>query len=422
MHNKLDNIVNEVKQLKESLIKETEQAILEKYSKDIEEKLEVSLNEEVDPLTGENLPDGDEDAKEVKESVDLKKPEVNPDKKVGDNEEEQESVEVTLNLESLQEEVQRVLALGGDVDLEEPTLETEDEPRFQAQLSLQGNDEENEERYDLQVGSDDLTMDELLNFLETFDVDEDEEEITVEPTEMVDPAQQPTMDESNCGTKEEGKLEEGKYELEEEELRQFFQSLSGSEHEPVEELEEELDISKISDNQPGMADGITSESAKEQRDINSVREVLRKLNDKYNKNKKEKQELEEQLDTYKDILQQLKESCQDLNTSNTKLKYQLETYKDTTLNTRQKRIMADKISMCESIDHAKLVFETLTEAVKTRSYRKPMPEDLREAMNGKGGYLVIQESQNKKDNKEVIEEGLFSEAFKNRMKQNAGLL
>ena len=84
--------------------------------------------------------------------------------------------------------------------------------------------------------------------------------------------------------------------------------------------------------------------------------------------------------------------------------------------------MADKIAMCESIDHAKLVYETLTEAVKTRSYKKPLPEDLREAMNGKGSYLVMKESIHKTEPEEATSVGLINEAFRERMKKNAGLL
>ena len=71
MHNKLENIVKEVKQLKESLVRETEEAILEKYSENIESKLDTFLKEEeedpfaIDPMgeTEGDSKDGDEEAK-----------------------------------------------------------------------------------------------------------------------------------------------------------------------------------------------------------------------------------------------------------------------------------------------------------------------------------------------------------------------
>jgi len=412
MHNKLENIVKEVKQLKESLVRETEEAILEKYSENVETKLDTFLKEEeegkdpfaIDPM-GEaegDSKDGDEDAEEVKDELSLKKPEVEADVEVEvEVEGGAEEVEVTLNLESLQEEVRKVIGMS-------PMIGGLPEDSGDSNFNATINKRDESAGTDVTVRGDNLSMEELAAFLSEFDDEGQPLETPEHPVE-----------EASCGSHE--KLEEeGEYNLEEAELREFFQKLVGEgEHE--EELEEELAFDHETA-PPGMTDPYTNKSVKEQRDLEDVKKTLRALSERYNKNKEKAIKLEEQLDTYKDILKQLKESCEKLNTSNTKLKYQLETYKDSTLNTRQKRIMADKIAMCESIDHAKLVYETLTEAVKTRSYKKPLPEDLREAMNGKGSYLVMKESIHKAEPEEATSVGLINEAFRERMKKNAGLL
>lgn len=414
MHNKLENIVKEVKQLKESLVRETEEAILEKYSENVETKLDTFLKEEEDPFaidpmgeTGEGSNDGDEEAEEVKDNLKLKKPEVKPDVKADVEVEVEggaEEVEVTLNLESLQEEVRKVIGMSAPPMVDSLPLEDSSEkPTYNVTINDKHGD-----GGETTVRGDNLSMEELAAFLSEFDDEGQPLETPEHPVE-----------EASCGSHE--KLEEeGEYNLEEAELREFFQKLVGEE-EPEEELEEELAFDHETA-PPGMTDPYTNNSVKEQEDLKLAKEALRALNERYNKNKEKAIKLEEQLDTYKDILKQLKESCEKLNTSNTKLKYQLETYKDSTLNTRQKRIMADKIAMCESIDHAKLVYETLTEAVKTRSYKKPLPEDLREAMNGKGSYLVMKESIHKTEPEEATSVGLINEAFRERMKKNAGLL
>ena len=409
MHNKLENIVKEVKQLKESLVRETEEAILEKYSENVETKLDTFLKEEeedpfaIDPMgeTEEGSSDGDEDAEEVKEKLNLKTAEVEADIEV-EVEGGAEEVEVTLNLESLQEEVRKVIGMSPMIGgLPEDSGQ---DSNFNATI----NKRDESAGMDVTVRGDNLSMEELAAFLSEFDDEGQPLETPEHPVE-----------EAGCGSHE--KLEEeGEYNLEEAELREFFQKLVG-EGESEEGLEEELTFDHETA-PPGMTDPYTNGSVEEQEGLKLAKQALGALNDRYNKNKEKTAKLEEQLDTYKDILRQLKESCEKLNTSNTKLKYQLETYKDSTLNTRQKRIMADKIAMCESIDHAKLVYETLTEAVKTRSYKKPLPEDLREAMNGKGSYLVMKESIHKTEPEEATSVGLINEAFRERMKKNAGLL
>lgn len=102
----LDEILEDVKSLKESYKSEAEQEILEKHSKDVEEALFNKLNEE---LEGDIEGTPSEDTEDLEEVVPMNDP--SQDSSV-------EDIEIPLNLESLQSEIENILGESLE-DLEE---------------------------------------------------------------------------------------------------------------------------------------------------------------------------------------------------------------------------------------------------------------------------------------------------------------
>ncbi len=93
----LDEVLEDIKSLKESYKNEAEQEILEKHSDDIEKALLEKLNEEFeeDPLA-----DSEGDTEDLEDVV----PDNDPSE-----EDEAEDIELPLNLESLQSEIENIL-------------------------------------------------------------------------------------------------------------------------------------------------------------------------------------------------------------------------------------------------------------------------------------------------------------------------
>ena len=105
-------------------------------------------------------------------------------------------------------------------------------------------------------------------------------------------------------------------------------------------------------------------------------EKLKDLNNKYENRLKN---LKEQNDKYKDLLGKLKTRLEEINLVNAKLLYTNRTLSNTSLNERQKNKIADAISEVQSVEEAKVVYETLQSTVGTR-HQSRAPQSLSEAV------------------------------------------
>jgi len=94
--------------------------------------------------------------------------------------------------------------------------------------------------------------------------------------------------------------------------------------------------------------------------------------------KEEKKTLLEQNNKYKNMLIKLKDKLQEVNLSNAKLLYTNRVLDSTSLNERQRNKIVEALSKADSVEEAKVIYETLQSAVG--STRKQTPQSLSEAV------------------------------------------
>jgi len=117
--------------------------------------------------------------------------------------------------------------------------------------------------------------------------------------------------------------------------------------------------------------------------VNSALSKLEKVNESLNgKNKKLEGTLSEatkQILKSKEIILTLKDKLEESNLTNAKLLYQNKALTDDSLNERQKNKLVEAVSNAETIEEAKVIFETLQSTVGSTS-RKSQPKSLSEAV------------------------------------------
>ena len=146
----------------------------------------------------------------------------------------------------------------------------------------------------------------------------------------------------------------------------------GSQGLAASKLEHELDLEEA---------GNMSEEEDEDKKVYNMR-IAEAINakDAQIKDLKEKlQTLAESSDKLKQTFMLMREQFEKTNLSNAKLLYTNRTLKSTSLNERQKNRIADSIQTADSIEEAKVIYETLQSAVGES--RKSTPKSLNEAIS-----------------------------------------
>ena len=123
----------------------------------------------------------------------------------------------------------------------------------------------------------------------------------------------------------------------------------------------------------------------------------------------ENKQLKESLKQYKQATTELKEGIHDVNLSNARLLYTNRVLRNTSLNERQKTKIADAISKAGSVTEAKTIYQTLESTVESTTQRGP--QSLREAI-GRRTTSVIRASR---------QESTSSDPLQERMKRLAGI-
>jgi len=96
---------------------------------------------------------------------------------------------------------------------------------------------------------------------------------------------------------------------------------------------------------------------------------------------------EKSVKRYKRAVVQLKETLDETNLTNAKLLYQNKALNSVSLNERQKHKLAEAVSNAESVEEAKVIFETLESTVGSTS-RKKQPKSLREAVEKSSSMIL----------------------------------
>lgn len=250
----------------------------------------------------------------------------------------------------------------------------------------------------------DVTRGELQAMLEsiTRDIDALEEEMGVEDLEVVPP------------------MDEGQIELDEETIDMFEQDTPDLEEEGVELSEENIEEiveslvvdlmptksgwagtpeSVMQHNEELAAAMAQSDEYKEERD--ELLKVGKTLQEALQKHQTVNAKL-------KEAVEALKERLDEVNLANAKLLYTNRVLRKSSLNERQKETIVEALSNAGSVNEAKVLYETLQNAVGTS--RKSGPQSLSEAVSRPSSMLPRRKTQESNSN-------LFSD----RMKLLAGI-
>jgi hypothetical protein len=139
-----------------------------------------------------------------------------------------------------------------------------------------------------------------------------------------------------------------------------------------------IDVKNVPTGQPGGGSNETldrenEEIALAQEDLEEGEddEEKKDLEESVNKLKKEKNVLLEQNQKYKDVVLQLKDTLEQVNLSNARLLYTNRVLDSASLNERQKTKIVEALSNADSVEGAKVIYETLQSAVGSSHRRSP---------------------------------------------------
>jgi len=422
----LEQAIIDAKELKESAQRNAEEAIVEKYQFEIKEAVEKILEQDDLGLGGADMGGGlgaaaagkPESAKQPeagKDQVDMVLEQLPFLQTTDDNE------VIELDLAKLEESLNIV----SEVD------ETAFEERFE------------DDKDEFKVDAKDLGLDEELELEEDMLEEDDlDEEVTVNLSKE----QAEELIQRGLGKPEGGGASPIAEDLSlEEMIAEALEEMLGEE----DVLEEDEDLFEIEDleeeKKPDFpdvdGDGDTKEpiskaqkdkkekeggESKKDKDYSNVPPQLRKHMQKESKllQRKNKtlikeqtrmsskvQLLENKLDKYGTVIDQLKQKLDESNLASAKLLYQNRVLDSVSLNERQKDRIVEAIKDAETVEEAKIIFETLQSTVETAGQSSRGKESLDEVVyRGSSAFMPLKEDKQK-----------VSDPFVARMKTLAGL-
>ena len=112
------------------------------------------------------------------------------------------------------------------------------------------------------------------------------------------------------------------------------------------------------------------------------------LEEQVRKFKHEISELQESKEKFRNIALQLKEKLEDVNLTSARLHYTNRVLNSTSLNERQKNEIVESISKADTIEEAKVIYETLQSTVGFNSSKRK-PKSLSEAVSRRSSSLMV---------------------------------
>jgi hypothetical protein len=106
--------------------------------------------------------------------------------------------------------------------------------------------------------------------------------------------------------------------------------------------------------------------------------------------------LEEKLNKYKEVFPQLKEQLEESNLQNARLHYQNRVLNSDSLNERQKDRLVETISKANTVEEAKIIYETLQSAVGA-SALKSQPKSLNEVVTKRSSAFMPRKEEKRGD-------------------------
>lgn len=357
----LEQAIIDAAALKEAATKNAETLVLEKYSSQIKDAVETLLEQD-DPAAGMM---GDDTAEEEKSSVLEHIP-------LAVTSEDNEEIEIPLD-------------------------------KLTEELKLLNNSFYNEDAEDL-TESAMLELDEsnLLDILEEEDLDEDED-----------------VDEKHCRTMEEGEgVDEDGCTAAHREANRKKAKKKGRKDENLDEeidldediveaIAEQLTVDLPGPTKTGWAgmpekliqlaeeellaieqdSKVKEEKAAMRKAVNNLQAANESLDRKNNKLQETLKKASSQLLKSKEVIMTLQNKLEESNLTNAKLLYQNKAMTSDSLNERQKEKLVEAVSNAETIEEAKMIFETLQNTVGSTS-RKSQPNSLSEAVQKTSSVIL----------------------------------
>lgn len=391
----LEQAVIDAKALKEAAIKNAEQQVIEKYSQEIREAVDSLLEQEEDPF---GVPGEEVDRSNLVDDL--------PMKALGGEEVcpcPEDDMEVELDLDQLKAAAESEM----EMDMPVADQETMFESTEAELLALLTEDEEEvtEEKMPMKTDTEDAdedgdTKDKVPAFLDKGDVKKKTKKGEV-PDQL-----KPFV---NKNKKEESIEEE--LEFDEESLKQAIEEILKVDL----EVEARGDLgtthpTKAQQKYAVEAAAAAAEDSEKKEEIEKFEKMVADLQEQVNSLQQENKKVVKEYRELKSVALDASKKFEEINTSNAKLIYKNRILESNSLNERQKNRLVESISKANSIDEAKVIFDTLQDSLSSKQDDKA-PESLKEALS-KNNRLVLKSKQKRQE----------SNSISDRMKKLAGIM
>jgi len=355
----LEQAVIDATELKEAAIKNAEQTILEKYSNEIKEAVDTLLEQPEDEI-------GFEEEEIEGEPIDI------PDEIAG---------EVPL------------AALDGEKACPCPEEDDMVELDLKQLQAVMAEEVPEEEEYEIPMGEEQPIMYETSHSDLQSLLNENDETEELKEDEDIEESQDEEIE------LDEESLKDAIEEILKVDIENVARGDLGSSHptKPQEEYALAVEVA-------GEQDTETAEENKE------LRKALKKLEEQIKSLKLNENKLSKDYNNLKGIALDVSKKLEEVNFSNAKLIYTNNVLKSHSLNERQKDKLVEAISNSNSIEEAKVIFDTLKESLSTKE--NSSPKTLSEAVN-KNNHLILKSN---KEKQQVLNPQV------DRMKKLAGII
>ena len=370
MSNLLERAIIDAKALKEAALRNAEQLVIEKYSEEVKKAMTEILEEAPEDELGAADPFGDPATEETSEED--QGPTLDPiTAEIPDAFNTDDDEVIQIKLDSLDAELDDEEGpFAGDDELEDDEIGidiTDDEPDLDTDLDTE---------YDVDASSDfdssgdigvDITgpsitpeaLEEIISdtIRDTLSEEDLDEELDLEESDELD--EEIDLDELMERVRVEGEPQKSGWAGTPESIMQEYESMLLAREQDSEIKEKNAELRKT-----------VAELQKENKTLSSAALKLQKQNKKFNA-----------------AFSTLQEKLETMNVSNAKLLYINQALENASLNERQKRKIVEAISKAETVQEAKIMFETLNETVTTTSDVKKKAT-LSEMVSRKSSLLV----------------------------------
>lgn len=377
----LEQAVIDAKALKEAAIKNAEQQVIEKYSQEIREAVDSLLEQEDDPF---GVPGEEMERSELVDEL--------PMKALGGEELcpcPEDDMEVELDLDQLKAAAESEM----EMDMPVADQETMFESTEAELLALLTEDEEE-------------TIEEKLENAEEADLNDDGK---LSPYEKKRGAAIEKAIKAKDAD-EEKKVDE-ELEFDEESLKQAIEEILKVDL----EVEARGDLgtthpTKAQQKYAVEAAAAAAEDSEKKEEIEKFEKMVADLQEQVNSLQQENKKVVKEYRELKSVALEASKKFEEINTSNAKLIYKNRILESNSLNERQKNRLVESISKANSIDEAKVIFDTLQDSLSSKQ-EDNAPGNLKEALS-KNNRLVLKSKQKRQE----------SNSISDRMKKLAGII